>query len=63
MNLKPFVNDHWLYSEFLEYIREEVTKAEFALLNSDDPKEIYRNQGRVRTLKEFLKLREKVNGK
>jgi hypothetical protein len=61
VNLKPFVNDPTSYRLFQEYVKEQIEKYQSVLLNSEDMKDVYRTQGKIRLLSEFQKLRDKVN--
>lgn len=62
MNLKPFVNDRGLYSDFLEELDERIAILQRTLEQSTPPEDIYRAQGGIDALRKLKKLREKVNG-
>jgi len=61
MNLKPFVNDHALWTDFLQELDTRIQVCYKKLEQISDPVEIYRAQGEVQALKQLTKLRDKVN--
>lgn len=63
MNLRSFVNDVSLYSDWLEWVAAEKEKVRTFLERADKPEDIYRLQGEVRLLNKLSKLREEINGK
>lgn len=63
MNLKPLVNNYELYSSFLEYINYKLEIARDKAEQSRDINDIMRAQGASHELRQFLKLREEVNGR
>jgi hypothetical protein len=63
INLKPLVNDYALYHSFLEYVNKRLEVARDKAEQSRDINEIMRAQGAAHELRQFLKLREEVNGR
>lgn len=61
MNLKPFVNNHELWTDFLEELDTRIQVCYKKLEQLSDPVEIYRAQGEVQALRKLEKLRDKVN--
>lgn len=63
MNLKPFVNNHELWKDFLQELGERITSCHKKLEQASDPVEIYRAQGELSALHKLEQLRDKVNAK
>jgi hypothetical protein len=61
VNLKPFVNNHELWTDFLEELDTRIQVCYKKLEQLSDPVEIYRAQGEVQALRKLEKLRDKVN--
>ena len=61
MNLKPFVNDKNLWSDFLEELDMRIEVCHKRLEQVTDMTDIYQTQGEVRALKKLKQLRDKVN--
>lgn len=62
MNLRPFVNDKFLYDDFLEEIDNRIQPWEKQLRQSKDSVDMWRAQGAIMALEKFKQLREEVNG-
>lgn len=62
MNLKPFVNNEAIYSEFQEWVASELEKARNNLERTEKLEDIYRLQGEVRLYKRLSRLRDDING-
>lgn len=62
MNLKPFVNDKGLYSDFLEELDERISLVQRNLEQAVAIEDVYRAQGEIKALRKLKQLREKVNG-
>lgn len=63
MNLKPLVNNHEIYTDFIEYINKRLEAARDKAEQSRDINEMMRAQGAAHELRQLLKLREEVNGR
>ena len=61
MSLKPLVNNHELWTDFLQELDARINVCYKRLEQVTDPVEIYRAQGEVQALRKLEKLREKVN--
>lgn len=61
MNLKPFVNNHDLWEDFLQELDSRIHICYKRLEQVSDPVEIYRAQGEIQALRKLEKLRDKVN--
>jgi hypothetical protein len=61
VNLKPFVNDKNLWSDFLEELDMRIEVCHKRLEQVTDMTDIYQTQGEVRALKKLKQLRDKVN--
>jgi len=61
MNLKPFVNNPELWNAFLEEIDKQIESVNKQIAQLDEPKDLYRCQGDLRTLNKMKKLRDKIN--
>lgn len=61
MNLKPFVNNHELWTDFLKELDTNIQRCYKRLEQVSDPIEIYRAQGEVQAFQKLAKLRDKVN--
>lgn len=61
MSLKPLVNNHELWTDFLQELDVRINVCYKRLEQVNDPVEIYRAQGEVQALRKLEKLREKVN--
>lgn len=61
MSLKPLVNNHELWTDFLQELDVRINVCYKRLEQLSDPVEIYRAQGEVQALRKLEKLREKVN--
>lgn len=63
MNLKPLVNNYDLYNDFLEYINKRLEIARDKAEQSREINDMMRAQGAAHELRQFLKLREEINGR
>ena len=63
MSLKPLVNNHELWTDFLQELDTNIQRCYKKLEQLSDPVEIYRAQGEVQALASLQKLRDKVNAK
>jgi TATA-binding protein-associated factor Taf7 len=63
MNLKPFVNNHELWTDFLKELDSRIQVCYKKLEQITDPVALYRAQGEVQALVSLQKLRDKVNSK
>ena len=61
MSLKPLVNNHELWNDFLQELDTNIQRCYKKLEQLSDPVEIYRAQGEIQALRKLEKLREKVN--
>ncbi len=61
MNLKPFVNDKYLYEDYLEVLSKDLEALHKKMEQTSDEKELFRLQGECRALRKLMKLRERVN--
>lgn len=62
MNLKPFVNDKYLYDDFLKELDDRISLSQKTLEQSNSMEEVYRSQGAIAALRKLKLLRDKVNG-
>lgn len=62
MNLKPFVNDKYLYDDFLKELDDRISLFQKTLEQSNSMEEVYRSQGAIAALRKLKLLRDKVNG-
>lgn len=60
--LKPFVNDHNLYSAYSEFMQYELDRVRNTMEQSIDIDEIRKLQGEARMVRRLMKLRDYVNG-
>ena len=60
--MKHLVNNYELYTQFQEYINNEIETTRKSLENHVDPNEMFRLQGEIRVWRRLQKLREKING-
>lgn len=61
MNLKPFVNNKELWTDFLQELNVRIEACHRKLEQTTDLAEVYRAQGEVLALRKLEKLRDKVN--
>jgi len=61
MSLKMLVNSPDLWKSFLEELDERVDRVNKQMAQLDDPKDLYRCQGELKTLRSLQKLRDKIN--
>jgi TATA-binding protein-associated factor Taf7 len=61
MSLKPLVNNHELWTDFLQELDTNIQRCYKKLEQLSDPVEVYRAQGEIQALRKLEKLREKVN--
>lgn len=61
MILKNFVNDHRMWTSFLELLDQEIALQHKRLEQSNDTVEVYRTQGEISALRKFKLLRDKLN--
>lgn len=61
MSLKPLVNDPNFWKSFLTEIDSRIEFVHKQMSQMDEPKDLYRCQGELRTLNSFKRLRDKVN--
>lgn len=61
MSLKPLVNNHELWNDFLQELDTNIQRCYKKLEQLSDPVEIYRAQGEIQALHKLGNLREKVN--
>lgn len=61
MNLKPFVNNKGMWTDFLEELEKRIGECHKKLEQVTEMADIYRTQGEVIALKKLQKLRDKVN--
>lgn len=62
MNLKPFVNDKTLWSDFQQELDDRIADCHKALEQHNEPFKIYQVQGEIQALRKLKLLRDKVNG-
>ena len=62
MNLKPFVNNKDLYTDFLQYLDEVIEGKRKVLEQATDTVVIYQAQGAISALRKLKTLKEQVNG-
>lgn len=63
MILKNFVNDHKMWTAFLELLDKEIELQHKKLEQSKDTVEVYRTQGEISSLRKLKLLRDKLNEK
>jgi hypothetical protein len=63
MSLKPLVNNHELWTSFLQELDTRIQVCYKKLEQITDPVELYHAQGEVQALRSLEKLRDKVNAK
>jgi hypothetical protein len=63
MSLKNFVNDHRMWTSFLEWLDKEVELHHKKLEQSSDTVELHRTQGEISALRKLKLLRDKLNEK
>ena len=61
MNLKPFVNNKELWTDFQQELSNRIQASYKKLEQVTDTVDIYRTQGEIQALKNLMKLRDKVN--
>ena len=61
MNLKPFVNNKELWTDFQQELANRIQASYKKLEQVTDTVDIYRTQGEIQALKNLMKLRDKVN--
>ena len=61
MNLKPFVNNKELWTDFQQELNNRIQASYKKLEQVTDTVDIYRTQGEIQALKNLMKLRDKVN--
>lgn len=61
MNLKPFVNNKELWTDFQQELGNRIQASYKKLEQVTDTVDIYRTQGEIQALKNLMKLRDKVN--
>lgn len=61
--MKLFVNNHDLWTQFLEELDQRISDCHKRIEQVSDMVEVYRTQGEVQALRKLQKLREKVNAK
>lgn len=61
MNLKPFVNNKELWTDFQQELTNRIQASYKKLEQVTDTVDIYRTQGEIQALKNLMKLRDKVN--
>jgi archaellum component FlaC len=61
--VKLFVNNHDLWTQFLEELDQRISDCHKRIEQVSDMVEVYRTQGEVQALRKLQKLREKVNAK
>jgi archaellum component FlaC len=61
--VKLFVNNHDLWTQFLEELDQRISDCHKRIEQVSDMAEVYRTQGEVQALRKLQKLREKVNAK
>lgn len=61
MSLKMLVNSPDLWKSFLEELDDRIDRVHKQMSQLDDPKELYRCQGELKTLRSLQKLRDKIN--
>jgi hypothetical protein len=61
VNLKPFVNNKELWTDFQQELTNRIQASYKKLEQVTDTVDIYRTQGEIQALKNLMKLRDKVN--
>lgn len=61
MNLKPFVNNRELWTDFLTELDKRIQECYKKLEQITDPISFYHAQGEIQALRKLQKLRDKVN--
>jgi hypothetical protein len=61
VNLKPFVNNKELWTDFQQELNNRIQGCYKKLEQVTDPVDVYRTQGEIQALKNLMKLRDKVN--
>jgi len=61
VNLKPFVNNKELWTDFQQELSNRIQASYKKLEQVTDTVDIYRTQGEIQALKNLMKLRDKVN--
>jgi hypothetical protein len=61
VNLKPFVNNKELWTDFQQELGNRIQASYKKLEQVTDTVDIYRTQGEIQALKNLMKLRDKVN--
>jgi hypothetical protein len=61
VNLKPFVNNKELWTDFQQELANRIQASYKKLEQVTDTVDIYRTQGEIQALKNLMKLRDKVN--
>ena len=61
MNLKPFVNNKELWTDFLTELDKRIQECYKKLEQITDPTSFYHAQGEIQALRKLQKLRDKVN--
>jgi len=60
--LKPFVNDPRFHEAFIEYLDASIDLHRRKLEQSNDPSDLFREQGAIAILKRIKLIRDEVNG-
>lgn len=61
MSLKKFVNDHGMWSSFLDMLDGEIAVQHKRMEQVSDAMELHRTQGEIAALRKLKMLRDKLN--
>ena len=61
MSLKSFVNNHSLWTDFLDMLDAEIAQQHKRMEQVSDSVELHRAQGEIAALRKLMMLRDKLN--